>query len=495
MRSGPAAHPCCIGMDDWEGDDPAGDDFGEEPARCVAPPAAGRGFDPGAPEFVPSRASSSTAAPPKGRSLIFGGGGDFLSKYNKSLQDPGREALRRRAGPEGAPREPSYAEAEARAPERINYQLNRMLVAPRAVERVLQVVETHIEDFNTVNVITALHRLATLAGISRRALNRRDPRFRMLTNKLSETLTRSNLGSLTPQDLSNAAWALTKLGILHVRMFATLSEHIARTIGEFGPVNLSMTLWAFARGGFLDEKLFRAAVVEVHRQLPNFQPQQIANTAWAMAKSGFVDAEIFDSIANLTVQKLSDFQPMNYSMLVYSFAVAKTPHERLFEAVGRKCTVGALLSVRSAAPHVVTNLAYAYSEVGVVNAEVFDTMAEVAIETLRDFRSGQIATLARAFSKASLKHDKLFSSIGKEVAFRCSEFREQDLQELLASYDRLGLSTLEISRAVRARQAPDSFYSDAGFWFVFAVFVVVLFAMAGWRGAGGGPLALLGRRR
>merc|ERR1719333_97096 len=150
-----------------------------------------------------------------------------------------------------------------------------------------------------------------------------------------------------------------------------------------------MTLWAFARSGFLGEKLFRAASTEVKTRLPDFQPQQIANTTWAMAKSGFVDEEVFLSAASLALQKLQHFQPMNYSMLLYSFALAKLPHPKLFEEVGRRCTVEALTQANSA-PHVVTNLAIAFSDAGIANQAVFNNIAKVASTSLHDFRTQQI---------------------------------------------------------------------------------------------------------
>merc|ERR1719408_338541 len=100
-----------------------------------------------------------------------------------------------------------------------------------------------------------------------------------------------------------------------------------------------------------------------------------------MAKSGFVDEELFRKAGDLALSKLSQFQPMNYSMLLYSFALAKLPHPKLFEEVGRRCTVETLSS-SSSAPHVVTNLALAYSDAGVVNTTVFNTIAKVASSTL-----------------------------------------------------------------------------------------------------------------
>eukprot|EP00927_Polykrikos_kofoidii_P046766 TRINITY_DN40905_c0_g1_i1.p1 TRINITY_DN40905_c0_g1~~TRINITY_DN40905_c0_g1_i1.p1 ORF type:complete len:486 (-),score=92.03 TRINITY_DN40905_c0_g1_i1:89-1546(-) len=460
-------------------------------------------FDPHAQEFLPgdsldsvgdvswggsshggSFEGSATSFGSQGSSLVFGGGGDFLSKY----QNVGKRQERdRSASGEVGPRGPRYRKGSSDcgssrsnpAPDRVNVQLNSLLVNARAVDKILQVVDTHFNHFNAVNMITALHRLATEVIVARRGALRRDPRFKRLIYRLSETLRSANAGALKPQDLSNVAWALTKLGLLNAVLFGHLSDHIESTIRDFEPVNLSMTLWAFARSGFLDEKLFLASAAEVKRQLPDFQPQQIANTTWAMAKSGFVDRVLFESAADLALEKLADFQPMNYSMLLYSFALAKLPHPRLFEEVGKRCTVQALSSAMSA-PHVVTNLALAFSEAGVVNAGVFDTIAKVASNTLHEFRAQQITTLAKAFAAAQVKHDRLFSAITSSVVARLAQFKPQDIQGLLSSYERLGIPTGDIGRALDTQHSDQDLGSN--FWSILtALAFVLLVILIGWR--------------
>jgi len=448
-----------------------------------------RGFDPSAPEFLP-RGSAAFAAPDSGAkastggtSLIFGGGGDFLSKYShvQGNREAGGHGARLRKKGElstGLPANPGTSSASS-VPDRVNVQLNSMLVHARSWEKILQVVETHFDDFNAVNLITALHRLATVVLNARKGQLRRDVRFKRMIHRLSDTLRNADSGALKPQDLSNVAWALTKLGLLNAVLFGHIAEHIMRTISDFEPVNLSMTLWAFARSGFLDEKLFRVASTEVHRQLPEFQPQQIANTTWAMAKSGFVDEELFNAAAQLALQKLGEFQPMNYSMLLYSFALAKLPHPQLFEEVGQRCTISSLSSALSA-PHVVTNLALAYSEAGVPNLEVFDAVAVVASNTLYDFRTQQIATLAHAFAHAQVRHEKFFESVSKAVVRRLAEFKHHDLQDLLSAYEQLGLSTTTIAKAVEAQQWQDQPSSSMPWLAILAIAVLVMVLVATW---------------
>lgn len=444
-------------------------------------------LDPKAPVFVPGalevKGGSEPAAAASGPSLVFSGGGKFLSKYAEQQQ--ARPAPQKRTDAtasraSAAPRRVAEPVIGVSVPDRVNVQVNSMLVHARHHDKILQVVDQHFDDFNAVNLITALHRLATVILTARKGALRRDSRFKRLIQRLSDTLKNSDAGVLKPQDLSNVAWALTKLGLLNGALFGHLSDHIMRTISSFEPVNLSMTLWAFARSNFLDEKLFRCAAVEVKRQMPDFQPQQIANTTWAMAKSGFVDEEVFLSAANLALQKLSQFQPMNYSMLLYSFALAKMPHPKLFDEVGQRCTVEALSSALSA-PHVVTNLALAFSDAGVANSVVFNNIAQVSSLSLHDFRAQQITTLTQAFAKANVKHERLFSAIAKAVVDRYSEFKEQDLQDLLQSYEILGVPTTDITRAINTRQTGDQ--GDGGnAWLIVSAILVLLLALTlAWR--------------
>lgn len=413
-----------------------------------------------------------------------------MSKYEDlQARTEGSSAsqLRRRPGPDGgAAGVGGKGSAGSKGstlppPDRVNVQLNSALVHARTADRILQVVEENEADFNAVNTITALHRLATVGIASKKGALRRDVRFKRLVHRLSDTLRNADSATLKPQDLSNVAWALTKLGLLNAVLFGHLSVHIMRTVETFEPVNLSMTLWAFARSGFLDEKLFQAAATEVKRQLPVFQPQQIANTTWAMAKSGFVDEELFNKAADLALAKLPEFQPMNYSMLVYSFALAKLPHAELFERVGQRCTVQEL-STAASAPNVVANLALAFSEANLPDAQVFDALGTVGSITMNEFRSQQITTLVQAFAKVGIKHDKLFAAVNNVVLNRLYEFRVQDLQDIMNAFQSIGAPITSITRAVASHEWREDGQGNKTLNLSIAVAVLLLLALlAAWR--------------
>ncbi|CAE7259061.1 PIK3CG [Symbiodinium sp. CCMP2592] len=328
-------------MADAGGADFAGED--EQVTSTLNPEAAE--FKPGV-TFGGSRPSQSSPSPTSSReqadtgpSLVFGGGGNFLSKYSSiDVPAPKVQATLRRRSAEG----PGAGSAPAPVPDRVNVQLNQQIVNAGMPERILQIVDENFDQLNAVNLITALHRLAAISLASKKAGLRRDPRFKRLVNRLSETIRKTDPQFLKPQDLSNVAWGLTKLGIQNTLLFSLLSDRILVRIDSFQPVNLSMTLWAFARSGLSDERLLRAAAQEVKSQMKYFEPQQIANTTWAMAKCGFVDEELFEQAAEQAILQLKKFQPMNFSMLLYSFALAQQRHERLFEEVAKRCTVDVL---------------------------------------------------------------------------------------------------------------------------------------------------------
>lgn len=389
--------------------------------------AAGASLNPDAAEFRPTQTPS----------LVFGGGDHFLSKYTTDSSTK-TSGLRRRA---------ADASAGQAIPDRVNVQLNQLIVHAGAPERILQIVDENFDQLNVVNLTTALHRLASVSLVNKKAGLRREPRFRRLVTRLSDTVRKAEPASLKPQDLSNVVWALTKLGIQNGILFNLLADRILLRLDSFKPVNLSMTLWAFARSGIYDEKLLQAASTEVKKQLKDFEPQQVANTAWAMAKCGYVDQELFMRAADHALATMDTYQPMNFSMLVYAFSLAHLSHQDLFEQVAKRCTVPALKHSFSA-PNVVGNLALAYSESQVYIPELYESVAQVCVALIHDFKPRQLVTLAGSFAKAQVKHDALFKCMSKHVAKNVEDFQREDLQDLFNAFQALGVSKNEVQRAL-----------------------------------------------
>eukprot|EP00435_Cladocopium_sp_Y103_P003469 s4748_g1.t1 len=114
--------------------------------------AAGASLNPDAAEFRPT-----TGQTP---SLVFGGGDHFLSKYTTDSSTK-TSGLRRRA---------ADSSAGQAIPDRVNVQLNQLIVHAGVPERILQIVDENFDQLNVVNLTTALHRLASVSLASKKAL-------------------------------------------------------------------------------------------------------------------------------------------------------------------------------------------------------------------------------------------------------------------------------------------------------------------------------------
>lgn len=406
----------------------------------------------------------------KSSSFVFNGGGTFLSKYSGAAEKNGMKyvASTRSHGSS------SKQQFTGNSPERFNVQLNNLIVRCRSTDRILEVFEANLQHSNTVNLVTTLHRLASVAASVGKVSLRRDARFKKLVTKLSQVLNSTGGDELQAQDLSNIAWALTKLGHVNNAILDCIAQHVIRAVHSFEPVNISMTLWAFAKAGVQNEALFQVVAKEVKCQLNIFEPQQIANTVWAMAKCSFVDRELFMAAADTAVQKINQFEPMSFSMLVYAFAIAEVKHDELFEVVGTFCTVERLSSPVSS-PHVVAKVVLAYATAGYFDEQVFANVAEVSIANLHDFTMLQIATLATSFAKANIADQRLFTAFSDAIVHRSTELKHQEFREICQAFESLGLSTAEM-RSVTEASGPKSnmtrkHYDD---WHIYVILAVVV---------------------
>merc|ERR1711939_130129 len=107
---------------------------------------------------------------------------------------------------------------------------------------------------------------------------------------------------------------------------------------------------------------------------------------------------------------------------------------------------------------------------------MFDTIAKVVRNMLHDFRAQQITTLAQAYAKANVHHDKLFASISGTVVARVSEFKQADIQELLKAYETLGISSADISRALDAKHSKEP-ESSHMVWLLISLLLIALITL------------------
>jgi hypothetical protein len=310
----------------------------------------------------------------------------------------------------------------------VNFRLNKTLVRAESADEVLTVVAESIQDFNIVNIGTALYRLALVGGSlspSHRDTLRDDERFKCLISEIVDTLqgdsTSESLQQVVfaPKELSNIIWAATKLGLSDPILFDAVADHVIRHMMHFDSVNLSLTLWGFAKMSQNNVALFTAASGRVMELLREFEPHRICNTVWAYAKTGNTDLELFRVIAEESLRKLHRFNHSNESMLLYSYALGHVHAPLLFE----RAMAQQLPAIRSGEvqdPRSLSNLLWAVSELelGSEFEELYSVVAKSAIANIHRYSLTHMATIASAFSKANIRSDELLNLMVQECANR-----------------------------------------------------------------------------
>ena len=337
-------------------------------------------------------------------------------------------------------RRPSLTAAEQKRVKRkrkspVNFRLNKILVRAESIEEVLDLIGESINDFNIVNIGTALYRLALVGGVlatpARDAL-RQDERFCLLIAEIVETLQGDNDSEslqhivLAPKELSNIIWAATKLGLNDPVLFDAVAKHVRRYMEHFDSVNLSLTLWGFAKMDMRAPDMFDSARSRVTQLLPEFEPHRICNTVWAFAKTGNTDLDLFKSIAEESIRKLHRFNHSNESMLLYSYALGHVHAPILF----RKAMAQQLPAIKSGEvqdPRSLSNLLWAISELNLSGEfrELYDVVSTSAITNIHRYSLTHMATVGSAYAKADVRADELFNLMATEAATRTFDDQSQ----------------------------------------------------------------------
>ena len=344
----------------------------------------------------------------------------------------------------------------------VNFRLNKLLVKAESVDEVLDVVSNNVQDFNIVNIGTALYRLALVGGSlspTSRDNIRDDSRFGCLVTEIVETLKGdSNSESLqhvvlAPKELSNIIWAATKLGLSDATLFDAVASHVIRHMLHFDSVNLSLTLWGFAKMSQNHAELFESAKSRVIELLPEFEPHRICNTIWAYAKTGNTDLELFRVVAEESLRKLHRFNHSNESMLLYSYALGHVHAPVLFKRTMAQ-QLPAIKSGEVQDPRSLSNLLWAVSELELWGEfrELYEIVALSAKLNIHRYSLTHMATIASAFAKAQIRADDLFALMASECENRPFDDPSSlpDIFILNDAFESFGLDSGVISRTVNA---------------------------------------------
>ena len=160
-------------------------------------------------------------------------------------------------------------------------EINRLLVVSQNLEEIISICSMHAHDFNHVNIATAMHRIAKVAGMKERKLAATiQPVIKKLTNKAIKLQSQ-----FRSQSIANLLWAFATLGM-------EPSEALVRAMSR------------------------RATLISVE-----FKSQEIANFFWAFATLRLpADTELLDCMSKRAVSVSGDFSSQATASLLWALA-------------------------------------------------------------------------------------------------------------------------------------------------------------------------------
>ncbi|CAE7236698.1 Scn11a [Symbiodinium pilosum] len=189
-------------------------------------------------------------------------------------------------------------------------RLGKDLAQSWTTREILHAAEIHLEEFDVVHAVVALHRIAKSTD---RENLRHDQRMVAVLSKVAATAASAAVpssGGEMPhvKEVSKALWALAKVGPWSdnfeglgprglesgswsgrawtgvYRSLKALGSSAIERVHELDSHGLSNVAWSLAVARF-DHSGFVAAIARsALKLLPDFQAQGLANTAWAMAR-------------------------------------------------------------------------------------------------------------------------------------------------------------------------------------------------------------------
>ncbi|CAE7219773.1 unnamed protein product, partial [Symbiodinium microadriaticum] len=361
------------------------------------------------------------------------------------------------------------------------------------VHHLMSVIIQHLPQMNLVNLSTAIHRVAKIAGSDpwQQAQLRKNPSLNTLLNSVCTALNVVEATEVQPQSVSNVVWSLATLRIVHRPLLQVISLVCISNMAQFKSFELSTTLWALAKLGSMedaapvDKAVFYAAATHIHNNVKEFgfrclattawafatsrqrharlfrsmaaamlpaaagaNCQEMANTAWAFGTADFHDDALFNELAEQALRRLEEFKPQEISNMLWGFATNSFFHEAFY---ARAAVVAQRMDLQS--QHL-ANILWAFARVRPKHALTQQTVLSflpLCTKQLQSFKPQEVSSTLLASAKAVGNSDELapapatLESFSPEVldffhaclpwvVARMREFSEQSLANSVSAY-------------------------------------------------------------
>lgn len=188
-------------------------------------------------------------------------------------------------------------------------RLNRTLSTSSDLQSILSICSESLNEFDNVNRVTALHRIARIKGPDRNG------HVTGVTDQLLKDL-QEQLAELKIQQLANTFWSLGRLTLSQHPMCDAIAMRGARDVSEFGAQECANFFWACGKMLWKNDMLLEALSRHSSQIVLEMLPQHLGNIAWCMAKTKYVDMPLVDAITAKAMESIPTSDQQEISNLV-----------------------------------------------------------------------------------------------------------------------------------------------------------------------------------
>jgi len=365
-------------------------------ARLLAQPQLSSAAEGGVARVL---AGSREGVRPVGQTMLRGAPAQLLSVPEPSVAATERALLPRRGQPTAR-----------------QLRLNAELMWAASAEEVVSIAERHHEEFDCVNVSTALGRLRLHGAVSRGA----DERLASVLQLLLNRLLLEGGSVFGARQLANSAHALAGMQVESGAFFELLARQLRARAAAFRPQELAMALRALAvAGAEAPPGLAEAVAREAEARAEDFSPQEMAILSWSLATLRLPCPGLFGVLCRELAARPSDFTFQELANVAWACGRVRHWDRPAFEAVG----------------------------------------AQVAAHAA-EFKTQELAMAAWAFARMQCRHEGLLRTVARDLARRPGDYSAHSLTNVAWACAALGAGEAPATAAAaadRAAAAPGEF--------------------------------------
>jgi len=254
-----------------------------------------------------------------------------------------------------------------------------------------------------------------------------------ILNTISE-IASPRLHEMKPFELSNMVWAYAKLQLGQPKFYEAVSDRVLqRQAGEFSLQCISMIAWSFASVKNRDLPLFASLSKEMTDSLLDIKPQEISNSLWAYAKISCPYHALFMALADVACEKdFWQFKPQELSNTVWAFATSLIRHNLLFEKVAKV----AIAKRSELLPQNCANILWAYAKLQVGGRDaLFRALLEQTIMQLPRHNPQEMSAIVwAAVREADPIRKTLFDAVAAHWSGYLKDFSLQALANMVKAF-------------------------------------------------------------